>query len=260
MQVNRVHVRAKHPAGHAAFVHRLHGVDGGHVQLLDGGGAADELAPVHVLVHHQADEIGVVQLVVEGEAHQGAQRGLGLHVFQAQARLDLANAPVSLFEHRQVQALFATKIVVNHALAGVGQRGDLVDARASQPLVGKLGRGHFQDVGHGAVRVVHPATFRRRCGSFACGTAGGRLAHQRSSNQFVHSQQSISEPQPASPPKIPAPPAAGSPGQLAPGWWARPWGPGRQAPGLVSAKLGRCISLSISLPRFGYSVRQASSG
>lgn len=35
---------------------------------------------------------------------------------------------------------------------------------------------------------------------------------------------------------------------------------GAQAAGRVSAKLGRCMSLSSSLPRFGYSLRQAICG
>ena len=92
--------------------------------------------------------------MVEGELDQPAQRRHGRQILQVLLGLDLAHAAVRVFQHRQVQALFAAEVVVNHALAGARGGRNLVDARAAQPLVGKLCRRHLQDAGHGTGRVV----------------------------------------------------------------------------------------------------------
>jgi hypothetical protein len=108
-------------------------------------------------------------VVVEGERHQAAQRLFGRQVFQVQLRLDAAHAPVGVFQHRDVQAFLAAEVVVDHALAGARGGGDLVDARAAEALAGELLGCHFQDLGHGAGRVVGAAGLARCAALF-----GGR--------------------------------------------------------------------------------------
>ncbi len=132
-------------------------------------GLRQELAVVDVLRHHEADEIGVCELVIEGEADQLAQRRLGLQVVEVERGLDAADAPVGFFEHGHVQAFLAREVVIDHALAGVRERGDLVDARAAQALVGELLGRHFDDVGHRALRVVGArGGGRRAAGAALC--------------------------------------------------------------------------------------------
>jgi hypothetical protein len=67
------------------------GRDGRHVEVLDALALRQELAAVDVLVHHQPDVVLVVQVVVEGEGDQAAQRVLGLQVLQVQFGLDVAH-------------------------------------------------------------------------------------------------------------------------------------------------------------------------
>ena len=147
-----------------------------------------ELAPVHVLVHHQPDEVGVAQLVVVGEAHQGAQGGFGRQVFQLQVGLNAADARIGFLQHPDVQAFLAAEVVVDHPLAGAGEGGDLVDPGAGQALAGELGGGHLEDVGHGPLRVVGaPALGQRRAaGLFGRLLWGAAAAAQRLLYCLVH--------------------------------------------------------------------------
>ena len=177
-----------------------------------------------------------------------AQRGLGLHVFQAQARLDLANAPVSpLRAPPGTNPLCYQNSSKSCACWCGSARRSRRYARPASPLSANSAVATSR-----MLAMVRSRSFTPRSGAAAEALRAvrrGRLAHQRSSNQFVHSQPSISEPQPALPPRYPRRPQRGARASLRRGG-VRPWGPGRQAPGLVSAKLARCISLSISLPRF----------
>ena len=74
------------PAATPALVDLAQALDGRHVELLDRLALRQVLAAVDVLGHHQADEVGVGELVVDREADQLAQRVLGRQVFQVQAR------------------------------------------------------------------------------------------------------------------------------------------------------------------------------
>ena len=67
---------------------------------------------------------------------------------------NLPHPPVSGLQHSHIQAFFATKIVVNHALAGAGGRCDFVNTSTSKSFGRKLFGRHAQDFGHGPLRVV----------------------------------------------------------------------------------------------------------
>jgi hypothetical protein len=85
--------------------------------------------------------------------------------------LDVPHALVRLLQHREVQALLAAEVVVDHPLAGLRERGDLVDARTGQPLLAELRGGDLQDVGLGALRIVGAGRLlRRRLRGAAAGT------------------------------------------------------------------------------------------
>ena len=144
----------KQPGVESTLQHALQAVDRRHVELLDGLAAAQVLGAMDVLGHHEPDEIGVGELVVDREADQPAQRILGRQIVQVQVGLDRAHAPVGFFEHRKVEPLLAAEVVVDHALAGAHRLGDDVDPGPCQALVRELARGDRQDVGHCPLGIV----------------------------------------------------------------------------------------------------------
>ena len=119
-------------------------------------------AALDVLGHHQADEFGVGPMVIEGEGHQRRSASSGARSSRWSSALDRADAAVGLFEHGQVQAFLAAEVVIDHALAGAHGRGDLVDARTGQALLGELARRDLEDVGHRALGIVGARHLLRR--------------------------------------------------------------------------------------------------
>ncbi len=113
-------------------------------------------AVVDILDHHQANETLIGILVVESEADERPQRRFRLDLIKFERRLDLADAAIGLFEHRDEQPLLVAKVVVDHPLAGVGARRNLVDARPAEAPVGELVGCDLQDVASGPLRVLGP--------------------------------------------------------------------------------------------------------
>ena len=85
-------------------------------------------------------------VVVEGVPDVLPQRLVGRHRFEVRRGLARADLRVRLLEHGAIQLLLAAEVVVDHPLRRIGLVGDLVDARAGQPLVGELLRGNLEDV------------------------------------------------------------------------------------------------------------------
>src|SRR3546814_2859505 len=83
-------------------------------------------------LHHHADELLVLVMMVEGEFDQPLQRLDRRQALGVELRLAFAHQPVGVLEGAQIEALLFAEIVIDHALAGARARGDLVDARAGQ--------------------------------------------------------------------------------------------------------------------------------
>ena len=121
---------------------------------------------VNVFRHHHAHKLRVVVVVVVGVGDQRAQRLHWLLPLQVQICFNIADMAVRLLQCGKIQAFFATKIVVNHAFAGLGGVGNGVNAGPGQAFFAKLLLGHGQDAGFSAFGVIGAG---RRCH-----TQGGR--------------------------------------------------------------------------------------
>jgi hypothetical protein len=128
------------------------------VQLLDCCRPSEVGTLVDILDHHQADEVLVGVLVVEGEADERPQRQFRFEVVELQRRLDLADAAVGVLEHLNEEPLLVAEVVIDHPLAGIGARGNIVDPRPSKAFVGKLIGRDLQDVPAGSFRVLNPCS------------------------------------------------------------------------------------------------------
>ena len=100
--------------------------------------AGEVLGAVDVLDADQADEVGVRLVVVEGQLGEPADRGDGVEVVDVDRLLGGADVRVGALEHGHEQPLLAAEVVVDHPLRGAGALGDLVDARAGEPVLGEL--------------------------------------------------------------------------------------------------------------------------
>src|ERR1700730_6921514 len=116
-----------------------------------------------VLVHHQAHELRMGVLVVEGEGDQGGERFFGRQALEIERGFGAADARVGLLEHGEVEPLLAAEIIVDHALAGARALGDGVDPRAAIALLGEFPRCDIDDVALGAFRVVYPLALAGPC-------------------------------------------------------------------------------------------------
>ena len=85
---------------------------------------------------------------------------LGVLVLKVQAALDTAHVAISRFQHGNVEAFLAAKIVIDHALAGLGPRGNIVHAGAAEAFAGELRGRNFDDVALGPLGVVDPLAAR----------------------------------------------------------------------------------------------------
>src|SRR3546814_20973122 len=84
-------------------------------------------------------------MMVEGELDQPLQRLDWRQALGVELRLAFAHQPVGVLEGAQIEPLLVAEIVIDHALAGARARGDLVDARARQPVERELLGGALQD-------------------------------------------------------------------------------------------------------------------
>ena len=167
VDVYRVQPCPENALRHTPVINLLHGGNGIGVERLNALALPQIVPALDVFVHHQTDEVFVVAVVVIGELNQFLQRLHRRQVVQVQVRLDGPHASISLFEHRQVQAVLAAEVVIDHPLAGARGRCNGVDARAGEAFVGELVRGHSQDLGHGAGGVVGATGFFGRIGFIA---------------------------------------------------------------------------------------------
>ena len=169
MQFQRVDPFAEMAAGDTArqyvaqLLHHL------AVAFANAGNFADMRAAQDILVHHQPHEFGMLVVIVERSADHIAQRGVRVQVAACIVSIDFAHRRISALQHRAVQAFLAAEIIIDHALGRIGPFGDLVDARAAQPLVGKFQRRDVQYVQAGFLRLAGPSTrlvqyIRRRSG------------------------------------------------------------------------------------------------
>lgn len=108
-------------------------------------------------------------VIIEGYADIGLQRFFGTHRLDRHCRFGFADACISLIENGAVQAFLAAEMIVDHALAGVGALGDLVDPRAAQAFVGELLARDVEDVGLGISGTSAARLLR-------CGRDGQRLS------------------------------------------------------------------------------------
>ena len=82
--------------------------------------------------------------------------------------LGLADASVGALQHCSEQLLLAAEVVVDHPLGGARLSGDLVNARASETLVGELLGGDVEDLGAGLLGVPLASWDGRDCGTASC--------------------------------------------------------------------------------------------
>ncbi len=119
------------------------------------------LRAVQVLAVHQRQELGVLQVVVPGEAHQPLQRRARLQMVEIQLLLGGADVDIGLFQDGLEQPLLAFEVVVDHALVGFRLLGDHVDPRAAQPVLREFALCRRQDARLGRLGIPHPGLFCR---------------------------------------------------------------------------------------------------
>ena len=140
-----------------AFVDdRLQRRDDAAIAVLQARHGADVRAVVDVLVHHEAYELRMLGVVVEGVPDVLLQRLVGAHRLVVRRGLARADLGVRLLEHRAIQLLFAAEVVVDHPLRRIDLVGDLVDTRAGESLVGELLRGDIEDIEPYLLRFAVP--------------------------------------------------------------------------------------------------------
>src|SRR5205814_9122619 len=95
-------------------------------------------------------------LIVESEGNKSVQGLFGRLMLQIQRSFNVAYLAVCFLKDGNVQALLAAKIVVDHPLAGLSARRNVVDPCATQPFASKLLRRNFDDVALGSLGIVDP--------------------------------------------------------------------------------------------------------
>src|SRR5689334_18688413 len=95
-------------------------------------------------------------LVIEGVRNERLESLFGVLILKVQAALDTAHVAIRRFQYSNVEAFLAAKIVIDHALAGLGPRGNIVHAGAAEAFAGELRGRDFYDVALGSLGVVNP--------------------------------------------------------------------------------------------------------
>jgi len=152
VELDRIDVVAEHAFLLAAVEDPPGRVDRRDIQLADDLRLLEKRPVVQVLVHDDPHGVGVGVVMVERAAHELAERFVRRPRLEVEPELDAAQPSVGGLEHREVERLLATEVVVDHALAGPGARGDLVDARPAEAVARELLGRDFHDIGHRSLR------------------------------------------------------------------------------------------------------------
>src|SRR5439155_1607308 len=121
-------------------------VNGRHAEAREAPRLPHVLSPVHVLVAHDADEVGVRLVVIECELGEPPNRLPRLEVLDVQFLLGHPDQVVGPFQDRNPEAFFTTEVVIDHPLCRTGPSPDLVNPRAGIPPIGELAGRDLQDV------------------------------------------------------------------------------------------------------------------
>ena len=97
-----------------------------------------------------------------------------------------ADAAVGRLQHGDIEAFLAAEIVIDHALAGLGAGGNIVDPRTAEALAGKLLGRNFDDVALGSFGVIDAlsrrawlsASFARALGKSLVDAAASTLSRR----------------------------------------------------------------------------------
>src|SRR5436305_214756 len=181
VQIGRVDVAAKRAGLFSTLDDAPNRVDRGYVELGNVRRLRNVFAGMQVLVHDEPHECRILLVPVEREGDELLQRPLGRQMIDVEIALDVADTAVSLFEHGDVEAFLAAEVVIDHPLAGARAGGDLVDARATQPLGGELLGRDSDDVSARLLGVVDPHRPRLRSGFRVRADRRADLLHRRNS-------------------------------------------------------------------------------
>lgn len=142
-------------------------------QLREVGQSPDEVTPMNVLDGHQADEVVVLDVMVEGHFRESSDGLGGIGVVDSQLLFGLTDPAVGPVENGEVETFFAAEVVVDHPLGGAGALGDLVHSRTRIAGFGEDLGGDGEQFGSGALRVALEFGFR------LCGHGGSLLVAAR---------------------------------------------------------------------------------
>src|SRR5579875_318755 len=130
VEVDRVDLGGERASGATALQDRRDQLDRRGVEAGEALGAAQVLGPMDVLDAHEADEVRVRLVVVEGELGEAADCGDRVEVLDVDRLLGIADRGVGTLQDLDVELLLAAEVVVDHPLRGAGGGRDLVAARA----------------------------------------------------------------------------------------------------------------------------------
>ncbi len=103
----------------------------------------------------------------------------------------LAHLLVGLRQRRAVQALLAAEVAIQHALAGLGARGNRVHPGTGKTVVGKLGHGRNQDVADDRVHAYAAADALAACTAGALASRACRSSHNWSAAMWLFSETAV---------------------------------------------------------------------
>jgi hypothetical protein len=109
-----------------------------------------------VFVVEQRDEIRMSGEVVEGGFDQIADRQFRRQALEIELALLLADLLIDPFQHREVECVLVTEIVIDQLLVDTGARSDLVDPGAGKAACGEFAPGSGQ-------QLASVASGLRRC-------------------------------------------------------------------------------------------------
>ena len=112
---------------------------------------------VNIFVHDQSNEFGVGKVIIQRVFDVGAQRFKRRHFLEMPVCLGFADAAIGLLQHGAIKLFLAAKVIIDHPLGTAGLFGDFVNARAGQPLGGKFGGGHAQNISARGICVMQAA-------------------------------------------------------------------------------------------------------
>ena len=153
MQIDRLDVGAENTVPPAALQDAIQPLDHAGVQAAQAFGLRQVLAVVDVLDAYQPNEIWMGLLIVESKLDDAPYRIGRRQTIQIEFVLHTPDVAISLLQRRQVQAFLAAEVIVDHPLVGAHPRGDGIDTRAAQAVLGEFLAGGRKDLPAGAFRV-----------------------------------------------------------------------------------------------------------